>query len=74
MKPKIAGACTKCDKKCSKSSSVTSNACRRKLGPPLDDAVRVTFRLFGGSPWTSPSAAIAPKASTRSTIRISGIA
>jgi hypothetical protein len=74
MKPKISGACTKCDLEVFEVVERDEQRLPIKLGLPLDDAVRITFRLFGGSRWTSPSAATAPKASTRSTIRTSGIA
>lgn len=50
MKPKIAGSCTKCDKEVFE--VVTRDPETRiptKIGVPTDEAVRITFRLFGGS-------------------------
>lgn len=49
MKPKIAGACTKCDEIVFEVVERNEDRIPTKLGPPLENAVRVTFRLMKGS-------------------------
>jgi hypothetical protein len=49
MKPKISGACTKCDLEVFEVVERDEQRLPIKLGLPLDDAVRVTFRLMKGS-------------------------
>lgn len=53
MKPKIAGCCSLCDAPCFEILAVQSQADKhpgepKRLGPPNEDATRITFLLFNG--------------------------